>query len=74
MKYVFGFLLALVVILGLLALLLSAAADAEQLYVSLSNASMARKVVFGSFFGAAILGAVAAVRCSSNPSNEYWGD
>ena len=74
MKYVFGFLFALLFIFGMLYLLLSAAATAEGLYVSLSQASTARQITFAAIVGAAIVGAIAIVVAGSRPSHSYYGD
>ena len=70
MKYVFGSLLALVFILGILSLLLNAAATAESLYVSLSQASIAHQVTFAAIVGAAIIGAF-ALEVSTRPPVDY---
>lgn len=70
MKYFFGFLLAVSFILGLL----SAAVTAESLYISLSQASTAYRVVFGVVVGGTVLGAIAIVLFFSRPSHCYYGD
>lgn len=74
MKYVFGFLLALLFILGMLHLLLGAAVTAEGLYISLSQASTARQVTFAVIIGGTILAAIALVAFLSRPSDCYYGE
>jgi len=74
MKYVFGFLLALLFILGMLQLLLGAAVTAEGLYISLSQASTAHQVTFAGIIGGAILAAIALVAFLSRPSDCYYGE
>jgi hypothetical protein len=73
MKFVIGFLLAMVVILGTLQLLLGAAVTAEGLYISLSQASTAHQVTFAVIIGGTILGAIALVAFLSRPSDCYYG-
>ncbi len=74
MKYVFGFLLALLFILGLLKLLLGAAVTAEGLYISLSQASTAHQVTFAVIIGGTILAAIAIVAFFSRSSDCYYGE
>ena len=74
MKYVFGFLLALLFILGMLHLLLGAAVTAEGLYISLSQASTAHQVTFAVIIGGTILAAIALVMSFSKPSHCYYGE
>ncbi len=74
MKYVFGFLLALLFILGMLHLLLGAAVTAEGLYISLSQASTAHQVTFAVIIGGTILAAIALVAFLSRPSDCYYGE
>lgn len=74
MKYVFGFLLALLFILGMLHLLLGAAVTAEGLYISLSQASTAHQVTFAVIIGGTILAAIALVAFLSSPSDCYYGE
>lgn len=74
MKYVFGFLLALLFILGMLHLLLGAAVTAEGLYISLSQASTAHQVTFAVIIGGTILAAIAIVAFLSRSSDCYYGE
>lgn len=74
MKYVFGFLLALLFILGMLHLLLGAAVTAEGLYISLSQASTAHQVTFAVIIVGTILAAIALVAFLSRPSDCYYGE
>lgn len=74
MKYVFGFLFAMIAILGMLQLLLSAAVTAEGLYISLSQASTARQVTFAVIIGGTVLAAIAIVFFLSRPSDCYYGE
>ena len=74
MKYVFGFLLAMIFILVMLQLLVGAAVTAEGLYISLSQASTAHQLTFAVIIGGTILGAIALVFAATKPSHCYYGD
>ena len=72
MKYVLGFLFAVLVILVCLMILLSAAGNIEHLYVSYTNYSPKGKAAFLAIVAAVVLGAIALVVCFSRPQVEYW--